>query len=75
MLAVLKMVTSGTDIGEDPSNILTHCLYALFVFSSSLKVVKSIGIKDDFNDIDVTSAGVILLVKLNVHFHLTATGL
>ena len=34
-----------------------------------------IGIKDDFDQIDVTSAGVIFLVKLNVHFHLTATGL
>ena len=34
-----------------------------------------VGIKSDFEDIDVTSAGVILLVKLNVQFHLTATGI
>ena len=34
-----------------------------------------VGIKSDFEDIDVTSAGVILLVKLNVLFHLTATGI
>ena len=34
-----------------------------------------IGIKDDFEDIDVTSAGVIFLVKLNLPFHLDSTGL
>jgi len=33
-----------------------------------------IGIKDDFNDIDVTSAGVIFLVKLNLPFHTSTTG-
>jgi hypothetical protein len=34
-----------------------------------------IGIKDDFEDIDVTSAGVIFLVKLNLPFHTATTGL
>ena len=34
-----------------------------------------IGIKDDFEDIDVTSAGVIFLVKLNLPFPLDSTGL
>ena len=34
-----------------------------------------IGIKDDFEDISVTTAGVIMLVKLNLPFHLDTTGL
>jgi hypothetical protein len=34
-----------------------------------------IGIKDDFEDISVTTAGVIMLVKLNLPFHTATTGL
>ena len=34
-----------------------------------------IGIKDSFDDISVTTAGVILLVKLNLPFHTATTGL
>ena len=34
-----------------------------------------IGLKDPFADITVTSAGVIFLVRMNVHFHLSTTGL
>jgi len=34
-----------------------------------------VGIKDDFEDISVTTAGVILLVKLNLPFHTATTGL
>tara|TARA_R110000803_G_scaffold49162_6_gene102172 strand:+ start:2282 stop:2902 length:621 start_codon:yes stop_codon:yes gene_type:complete len=34
-----------------------------------------IGIKDSFNDIDVASAGVRFLVRLNLPFHLDSTGL
>ena len=34
-----------------------------------------VGIKDDFEDISVTTAGVIMLVKLNLPFHTATTGL
>ena len=34
-----------------------------------------VGIKDPFDEIDVTSAGVTLLVKLNLPFHTATTGL
>ena len=34
-----------------------------------------IGIKDDFENISVTTAGVIMLVKLNLPFHTATTGL
>ena len=34
-----------------------------------------VGIKDSFDEIDVTAAGVVFLVKLNLPFHTATTGL
>ena len=75
--ALIHSNAEGTGFGSEQANGISsgEISVASAGATTATDNFRIVGIKDSFDEIDVTAAGVVFLVKLNLPFHTATTGL